>query len=86
MRKDNKATLLFYGFRRAWTGGTTPDVEDKADLTYRALRSLFFRESLQDCGGLDLWKCAGTSCMERARIFWNRATLDAHATLRTREK
>jgi hypothetical protein len=35
-----------------------------------------------ECGGLDFWKCAGTSSMERARIFWNRALLDAWATFR----
>jgi hypothetical protein len=67
---------------RTWTGGSTPTNADKAKPEFRALRSELFREQLRQCGGLDFWKCAGTSCIERARIFWNRATLDAWATLR----
>lgn len=66
--------------RRAWTGGKS---------NYRAirhrdfgwLRRWFFREQIRECGGLDLWACAGTSALQRARIFWNRASLDAMATL-----
>lgn len=67
--------------RYAWTGGDTPR---NATLTpqFIALRSVFFREYVSECGGLDLWKCAGTSCMQRARIFWNWANLDAWSTLR----
>jgi len=71
-----------YGITR-WTGGDTPPPGMmKADRTYRGLVSLLFQEQLAECGGLDLWKCAGTSSMERARIFWHRAKLDAWATLR----
>lgn len=65
---------------RAWTGGkgnytecTHPD--------FGWLRRWFFREQVKACGGLDFWECAGTSALQRARIFWNRASLDAFATL-----
>jgi hypothetical protein len=67
--------------RRAWTGGDVPSAIDKRNHAFRALRSFFMREQLRECGGLDYWKCAGTSCMERARIFWGRATFDAWRTL-----
>lgn len=66
---------------RAWTGGDSPGPEDKSGEAYRLVRRSLFREQLKECGGLDLWKCAGTSCMERARIFWNRASLDAWRTV-----
>lgn len=66
--------------RKAWTGGngkyegcTHPDFE--------WLRRFFFREQVKDSGGLDFWACAGTTALERARIFWRRASLDAFATL-----
>ena len=65
-----------------WTGGTTPSDADKATPEFRRLRSQLFREEVLRCGGLDLWACAGTSALERARIFWNRARLDAWATIR----
>jgi hypothetical protein len=69
--------------RIAWTGGSTPTRETRRqDNHFRLLRKMFFLEQLADCGGLDLWVCAGTSVLERARIFWNRATLDAWATVR----
>lgn len=71
--------------RRTWTGGNTPSkaylLNPKAIKQLRLLRAAFFRESLKECGGLDLWVCAGTSPLERARIFWKRATLDAWRTL-----
>ena len=67
----------------AWTGGTSEFKvsELKYRLLFLALRRFYFREQLRSCGGLDLWACSGTSSFERARIFWNRATLDAYATL-----
>lgn len=68
--------------RIAWTGGDTPTRQQKQNRKFKNLRSDLFREQVRECGGLDLWVCAGTSALERARIFWNRATLDAHATLR----
>lgn len=68
--------------RHAWTGGGVPTKADKATSRFKELRRLFFREQLKMCGGLDLWACAGTSATERARIFWNQATLDAWATIR----
>jgi hypothetical protein len=67
--------------RRAWTGGDVPIVTSEATRAFKELRSAFFRESLRECGGLDLWKCAGTGSSERVRIFWNRASLDAWRTL-----
>lgn len=67
--------------RRAWTGGDVPpENERRYNPVFRELVRAFFRESLTECGGLDLWKCAGTSSMERARIFWNQARLDAWRT------
>jgi len=75
--------------RVAWTGGGTPEseprlrkVDSSRGITFRELRREFFREQLRECGGLGLWKCAGTSSMERARIFWKRASADAYATMR----
>lgn len=69
-------------FIQAWTGGDTPSVQYKHNSKrFRVLRSILFREQCIDSGGLDLWACAGTSAMERARIFWNRASLDAYRSL-----
>ena len=68
--------------RHAWTGGGAPTDGDKKSSRFKQLRRLFFREQLSMCGGLDLWVCAGTSSMERARIFWDQATLDAWSTIR----
>lgn len=67
--------------RRAWTGGDVPTTEAKRSPIFQAIRREFFQESLRECCGLDYWTCAGTSSMERARIFWNHANLDAHRTL-----
>jgi hypothetical protein len=66
--------------RRAWTGGKS-NYKECTHPDFQWLRRYFFREQLRECGGLDLWACAGTSSLERARIFWNRASLDALATL-----
>lgn len=67
--------------RRAWTGGDKPPQRfRRRDPNYRRLVTFFFREQLQQCGGLDFWKGAGTSSLERARIFWNRARLDGWRT------
>ena len=68
--------------KKAWTGGSRPTKKDKKTPAFRALRHELFREQVADCGGLGLWVCAGTSVLERARIFWGRANYDAHATLR----
>ena len=48
---------------------------------FAGIRSLLFREYVRECGGLDLWECAGTTRWDRARLFWNRATLDAWRTV-----
>jgi len=67
--------------RRAWTGGDTPpDNEFNRNPYYAALVRWFFREQVKDCLGLDYWACAGTTALQRARIFWNRARLDAWRT------
>jgi hypothetical protein len=71
-------------FIRAWTGGDLPSKEyrhNPANKRFRTLRSILFREQCLECGGLNLWSCVGTSAIERARIFWNRATLDAWRSL-----
>lgn len=52
-------------FAKCWMN---PGITD-----FNTLRRLMFRYNLQTCGGLNLWVCAGTSCMERARILWNEA-------------
>lgn len=67
--------------RKTWTGGSTPP-KGCNDFGYLILRRIYFREYLNECGGLDLWACAGTSPLERARILWNRAKLDAWASVR----
>ncbi len=69
--------------RVTWTGGDAPTKADKKGVEFRSLRHDFFREYVGECGGLNLWACAGTSALERARIFWNRAGYDAYATLRS---
>lgn len=66
--------------RHAWTGGDTPPRRHRC-ADYRALRRIFWRESVAICGGLNLWECAGTSALDRARIFWNQARLDAWRTV-----
>ncbi len=76
----------FHMFHRvAWTGGSVPGSEVIARQDFRAMRSVLFREFLLECGGLDLWVCAGTGALERARIFWNQATLDAWASYPARD-
>lgn len=67
--------------RHAWTGGSTPPKRFRS-AEFVALRRFFFRELVSECGGLDLWECAGTSALDRARIFWNQARFDAWSTLR----
>ena len=65
--------------RVEWTGGDAPPKNFKHSI-FREVRSYLFKEQLRECGGLELWKCAGTSSLQRARIFWNRATLAAWRT------
>lgn len=65
---------------RAWTGGKS-DYKACDHRDFGWLRRWLFRQQVRECGGLDQWACAGTSAIERARIFWNRASLDALATL-----
>jgi hypothetical protein len=65
---------------RAWTGGNG-NYKACQHPDFGWIRRWFFRQQVRECGGLDFWACAGTSALERARIFWNRASLDALATL-----
>lgn len=88
---NNNTITVFYNNghisireRRAWTGGDVPPLWIASSNFYnefKAFRKFYFREQLKECGGLDLWKCAGTSALERARLFWNAATLDAWRTI-----
>lgn len=65
----------------AWTGGNTaPKGEYSRNPVFRGLIHAFYRSQVRECGGLGLWACAGTTAMERARIFWNRARHDAWRT------
>jgi hypothetical protein len=66
--------------RRAWTGGNGY-YHAVTHKDFNWIRRWFFRDQIKDCGGLGLWAGAGTSALERARIFWKRASLDAMATL-----
>jgi len=71
-----------YGVK-AWTGGSRPPVGlTRTDKRYKGLVSFLFQGQLVECGGLDLWNCAGTTSIERARLFWTRAKYDAWATVR----
>lgn len=65
--------------RHAWTGGDTPPKKFKNKF-FKEIKRIYFRELLEICGGLDLWKCAGTGSIERAGIFWKQANLDAWRT------
>lgn len=68
---------------RAWTGGKAPNKTDwQTNAKLRAItRYLFEKQHVESGVPLDFWACAGTSALQRARILWNRAKLDAFATL-----
>lgn len=66
--------------RRAWTGGDKPDIDFAATEGLELVQA-YYQEQVDECGGLDLWECAGTSAAERAEIFRNRAVLDAWRTM-----
>lgn len=66
--------------RHAWTGGDKPP-RRYGCADFRAVRRVYFREFVADCGGLNLWECAGTTALDRARIFWNQARLNAWRTV-----
>ena len=67
--------------RHAWTGGDTPP-KRFADARFCEIRRIYFRELVGLSGGLGFWECADTTALERARIFWNQATLNAWRTYR----
>lgn len=68
---------------RAWTGGKSPSKADwRSNAKLRAITLYLFEKQHVESGvPLDFWACAGTTALQRARILWNRAKLDAFATL-----
>lgn len=68
---------------KAWTGGKSPTRADwQNNSKLRAItRYLFAKQHVESGVPLDYWACAGTTALERARILWNRAKLDAFSTL-----
>lgn len=81
--KEAYLELMANGKCRAWTGGKAPSKTDwNKNRDLRIITRWFFRSQHAISGiPMDYWACAGTSCLERARILWNRAKLDAFATL-----
>lgn len=67
--------------RRAWTGGDKPRPDFPLTMEETQVVRVFLDEQLDECGGLGLWACAGTSPKERLDIFWNRAVMDAWRTM-----
>jgi len=67
--------------RRAWTGGDKPDIDFENDPIHKDLIEAFYDETVAECGGLDLWECAGTSIEERKKQFHSWAVFDAWRTL-----
>lgn len=82
MTKQSQVKLTEFR-KRAWTGGKAPTQEDwRANRNLRWITRWLFREQHRESGvPMDYWACAGTSALQRARILWNRAKLDAFATL-----
>lgn len=67
---------------RAWTGGKSDYRAHRDNALFRATRRAIFRDDIISGGvPLDYWACSGTSALQKARIHWNRARLDAMATL-----
>lgn len=68
---------------KAWTGGKAPTAADwQTNRNLRWITRWLFRKQHRESGvPMNFWACAGTSALERARILWNRAKLDAFATL-----
>lgn len=69
----------------AWTGGTAPKKLLECSEDEQVLRSFIFKENMKivfhfwgDYRGLN------ESCWQMARIQYNRAKYDAHATFRNR--
>ena len=67
--------------RRAWCGGDVPTIDFANDLIAKDLIEAFYDEQVAECGGLNLWECAGTSVDERKEMFHNRAIMDAWRTM-----
>lgn len=65
----------------AWTGGSVPPREAFAWPHFNGLRRALFREQMRDWR--DYWKDCPS--LETCRLFWNRAKLDAWATVRGNE-
>ena len=82
MKFDTITTKRGYAYKRkAWTGGSVPTIDFENDPVNKDLIEAFFNEQVSECGGLDLWECAGTSSDERKLMFWRNAVLDAWRTL-----
>lgn len=66
--------------RHAWTGGSRPSSEQRKQPLFKKLKRTFFREQVKDAGGVR--NLGPFSKLGHARILFNRARMDAHATLR----
>jgi hypothetical protein len=64
--------------RTAWMGGSQPPAYKFSPRARRLLISKYFREQLQDY--IYYWQSLPP--VSTARIFWNRAKHDAHASIR----
>lgn len=62
----------------AWMGGSRPKPIEECSSDEIALVSALFREQFKTWH--DYWK--DSPSLDVARIFWNRARHDAHATMR----
>lgn len=72
---------------RAWTGGTRPRRMLETSKEERALRSKLFRDQMRTV--FEYWgdyRGLNESALDMARIQYNRARYDAHATYRNESK
>lgn len=68
-------------YRRAWTGGSRPGSFWQSSRQERDYTRRLFREQVEiDCGR-DWFFSTPFGVLDYARILWNRARYDAHATL-----
>ena len=77
-----RASVNYYAVR-AWTGGSKPRAWREVPTKERKLVSAMFRDSMRHVH--EYWndyRGLNRTVIEAARIHWNRARYDAHATLR----